>query len=151
MYALAEGVYEAGVPGPTNQHDLLRAIITAIDYSDNHPVRKKKKKNCSHVCSTDCTVERPMVYTEKDLLTTLPVELEVVRYGKLTRVLRCIALREGDLAAFETWFTESMYPWMQAQDVEFTYSMLCRKYPEWLEKARQYNGTVSGTSTENWR
>lgn len=96
--------------------------------------------------------QAPLLYTEHDVLGVLNYDLEVVRHGVLNRKLRTIELRDTDLEQFEVWFREVMYPWLHSKDIALTYSMLCRKYTEWLERARQYNGQSSAVQQEeNWR
>jgi len=115
----------------------LRSIAAMIAHATTPKKAKEKKK---------------LLYNEKDVLAVLNYDLEVTRYGSLNRQLGTLALKETDLEQFRTWFSEVMYPWLHSKDIELTFSMLTRKYPEWLEKARQYrgNGAVT-TASEGWR
>ena len=136
-------IYEAGVESvereflsPEDQA-LLKAIAAMIAKATEKKAPKEKKK---------------LLYNEHDVLRQLNYDLAVAKHGSLNRQLGTMALKETDLSQFKVWFEEVMYPWMHSKDVEFTYSMLSRKYPEWLEKARQYRGSGAVTAaSEGWR
>ena len=118
--------------------ELLKAIAAMIDFATAKPKPKEKAK---------------LLYNEKDVLGVLNYDLQVTRWGGLNAQLRRMTLQEDDLEKFTTWFAGSMYPWMQSKEVELTFSMLTRKYPEWLERARQYSGSGHDVSapSEDWR
>lgn len=135
-------IYEAGLAEsehclePVNE-SMLKAIATMIDYATKKPKKKEKKQ---------------LLYNEQDVLKVVNYDLKPTRWGGLNRVLSNLSLQENDLELFEVWFREIMYPWMHSKDIEFTFSMLTRKYPEWLEKARQYKGDKNvSASAEGWR
>ena len=114
---------------------MLRAIAVMIDYATKKPVKEKKK----------------LLYNEHDVLKQLNYDLAVSRHGSLNRQLGTLALKEGDLEQFRLWFEEVMYPWLHNKNIELTYSMLTRKYPEWLEKARQHRSASPTSIHEAWR
>ena len=116
--------------------EILVAIAAMIAEATKKPERKKKE----------------LLYNEHDVLRVLNYELAVTRHGSLNRQLGNMELRDDDLVLFEAWFRDVMYPWMQTkEDFAFTYSMLTRKYPEWLEKARQHSPASTATQTASWR
>lgn len=134
-------IFQAGLdaidecPDCDTEH-LLAALAAMIDYATAKKVKEKKK----------------LLYNEHDVLRVLNYELAVTRHGSLNRQLGTMQLRDDDLPLFEAWFRDVMYPWMQSkEDFAFTYSMLTRKYPEWLEKARQYDGKSTPDRTQSWR
>ena len=133
---VAEAEEIAGGEISNEWHTMLSAMAVMID----HATAKKKPEK-----------KPPLLFTEKDVLQALPIEVAVARHGGLNRQLGKLELLSTDLDQFITWFTESMLPWLQSKDVEFTYSMLVRKFPEWLERSRQYSGNASGNASEAWR
>tara|TARA_R110002020_G_scaffold207256_2_gene412649 strand:- start:4599 stop:5036 length:438 start_codon:yes stop_codon:yes gene_type:complete len=136
-------IYEAGmdqlkISTEPEAAELVRAIAVMIAEATK-PKEKKKQP--------------PLLYNEGDVIKRLNYDLKVARHGGLNRQLRTLNLLPDDLDQFEAWFTGSMYPWLQGKDIELTYSMVVRKYPEWLERARQYSGSGHDVSTpsESWR
>jgi len=142
-----------GLLVPTEQLALLQAVAIMLAQAT------KKRITCTHECDETCgkkvrkRADQPKLpFTEAELIAQLPTEIAVTRSGPLTNALLKLDLLPDDLSTFTVWFTESMFPWMQSKDIDFTYSMLVRKLPEWLERARQYGGTTSQErTTENWR
>lgn len=137
-------IYDAGIQAldplevPDNKA-LLLAVAAMIDFATKKP--EKKKANYDK-----------LLYNEQDVLATLNYDLEVTRHNMLNRQLKTMVLKDGDLDKFKTWFENSMYPWMKKNGVELTFSMLTRKYPEWLERARHYSGSGYETvASEGWR
>ena len=119
--------------------DLL-AIAAMIDFAT---AKKKPAKD-----------KDPLLFTEQDVLKAINYDLQVTRWGGLNAQLRRMSLKGDDLEKFKVWFDGSMYPWMKSKDIELTFSMLTRKFPEWLERARHYAGSGFDTSTpeeSSWR
>jgi len=116
-------------------HSLISSIAAMIDYATKKPVKKPKA---------------PLLYTERDVVEATGLTLTATRYGGLNAQLSRMSLLPDDLELFTVWFRDDMYPWMVSNAVIPTFSMLTRKYPEWLEKARLYEGTPD-TTKENWR
>ena len=135
----AHKIYEAGLAEVCEEgltlaeYGLVKAFATMIAEATKPKAKKEKP---------------PLLFTEKDVLQALNYDLQVVKHGGLNRCLGQLVLKEDDLALFTAWFDEVMYPWMRSKEIEFTYSMLVRKFPEWLEKSRQHTGAVVKTS--NW-
>ncbi len=123
---------------PAEQDSLLQAIAAMLDYATAKRVPAKDKK--------------PLIYTEQDVIRQLSYDFSITRHGRLNGVLKTLSLEGEDLEKIRVWFSESMFPWMLENEVELTYSMLCRKYPEWLERARQYKGSAKAkASVTTWR
>lgn len=129
----AWNIYEVGLEHHDGDNSLLLAIAAMIDYATKKPTKKKKST----------------LYSEHDVIKATGQELSVTRYGVLQRQLGTMNLKDDDLELFSCWFSEVMLPWFHSKEVEFTYSMLCRKFPEWLEKARQHQ--PKQPETKGWR
>ena len=136
-------IYEAGVEASdgllmSETRAMLQAIAAMIAKATEKPKAKDKK---------------PLLYDEHAVLKQLNYDLAVTKHGSLNGQLRRMSLKETDLEQFKLWFEEVMYPWLHNKNVELTYSMLTRKYPEWLEKARQHRaiGTGPSNAAEGWR
>ncbi len=117
---------------------ILRAFGAMIDHATKPKSTPKKP---------------PLLFDEKKVLSALEtagITLEVARHGRLNRNLRNCDLRPGDLDLMVGWITTSMHPWLQSKDIELTYSMLCRKWPEWLERARTSKQGAPVNQTEAW-
>lgn len=135
-------IYERGlveVKNPTPEQEVMLRAFAAMLREATKPTKKAEKKP-----------KPPLLYTEADVLDSLDIEFHITRYGMLNRVLRTMNLQPDDLDYFTPWFNNSMLPWFKSKEVEVTISMLCRKYPEWLEKARQ-SGTPKEEQESNWR
>lgn len=135
-------IYQAGLDELPDLYQgdpaILMAIAAMIDFAT---AKKKPKKK-----------DEKLPFTEADVLRELPLDLEVARHGSLNRCLGSITtLRQSDLPEFISWFTECMQPWLESKDIPFTYSMLVRKFPEWLEKARQHVGKGHEPEISAWR
>lgn len=134
-------IYEAGLAEldniPNEQYAEYLKVAAAMIAEATKPKAKKEKK--------------PLLYNEHDVLKQLNYDLAVARHGSLNRQLGTMALKETDLEQFRLWFEEVMYPWLHNKNIELTYSMLTRKYPEWLEKARQHRSASPTSIHEAWR
>lgn len=138
-------IYKAGVeaynatsgdaPSPQSA-DMLVSIAAMLDFATKKPEKKDKET-------------KKLLYTERDVIRCLNYDFTITKYGRLSGVLSNIKQRPEDLKKFTDWFNQSWYPWAQRNEVVLTYSMLCRKYPEWLEKAYQWSGCRSET-TSKW-
>jgi len=141
-------IYKAGLEGiedglHINIEDLplLQALAAMIDYATKKPVRRKASD------------EPKLLYSEFDVLKSLTgVQIAVVKPGRLSKVLTGLSLKDDDLMQLRNWWQQSMLPWLQSKDIEVTYSMVCRKFPDWLGRARQWvNKPTTGTNLEQWR
>jgi len=93
-------------------------------------------------------------YTENNVISSMNYDLCVTTPGKLNEVISRIKHEPGDLDNFKLWFTAVHYPWAKINDVDITYQMVCRKYPEWLQRARKYASrkqAAEGPQVNKWR
>ncbi len=142
-------IYEAGLAeaealikedpelGPVD-HPEIKVLAAMLDFATKPKSTPKKP---------------PLLFDEKKVLSALEmagIKLEVARHGRLNRNLRNCDLRPTDLELMVGWITTSMHPWLQSKDIELTYSMLCRKWPEWLERARTSKQGTPVNQTEAW-
>lgn len=146
LYALGYNTFcSSNMSSPTHEMcDLMRAFAVMLDEAT------KKKK-------TTPTEHSTLLYNENDVLRILReqhnLDLAVTRRGILNRVLRTLELTSADLELFSNWFT-GFQRWANSREkpVEITYQMLCRKYPEWLARARQTENTTPDVEEQSfWR